>query len=70
MPPDEGTLAEIGLSEDALVSLLQTGTVDYIIMGIGFFQFQPGASDFAAVTPKQAALVDIVMTSLTVCVCR
>ena len=52
VPPDEATLAAIGLPIDVLVSVLQTGAVDYIIMGIGFFQFQPGASDFSDVTLK------------------
>ena len=55
--PVETTLAAIGLTIDVLVSLLQTGAVDYIIMGIGFFQFQPGASDFSDVTLKPGTAV-------------
>lgn len=47
VPPDVTTLAEIGLPMEVLASLLRTGAVDYLTMGIGFFQFQPGASDFA-----------------------
>lgn len=39
--------------------VLQTGSVDYITMGVGFFQFQPGASDFETVIAKARTHIDL-----------
>ena len=52
VPSDETNLDSIGLPIRALSELLQTGVVDYVTMGIGFFGFQPGVSDFAHVVSR------------------
>ena len=48
VPPSGRTLDDIGLPVDALSSLLESGAVDYVTFGIGFYGFQPPVSDFAA----------------------
>jgi hypothetical protein len=52
VPPSEEMLADIGLPIALLAEWLHVGIVQYVTFGIGFFGFQPSASEFAFLVSK------------------